>query len=505
MAHTDALPPGPDLAAGVALSDVPANGVLAGHVAGEAVLLTRLDDGFAAVSGSCTHYGAPLAQGLVVGEEIRCPWHHACFSLRSGAALKAPAFAALACWQVEVVGERVSVRAKTTPTRPPAPRPQRPRERIVIVGGGAAGFAAAERLRELGHAGSLTMLSADASAPYDRPNLSKDYLAGTAPEDWIPLQGDAFYAEHRIDLQLDCEVTRIDSAARELHVRNGARYAYDALLLATGAEPRRLDLPGLDGPRVFTLRTLADARAVIAASGEARRVVLIGAGFIGLEAAGALRARGLDVHVVAPGKVPMERVLGAELGGFLAALHAAQGVQFHLGATPVGFDGRSLALADGAAIPADLVLVGTGVTPRTALAAQAGLAIDDGILVDATLQASLPDHYAAGDVARYPLAGETTRVEHWVHAQRQGQVAAANLLGAGQRYAEVPFFWTHHQGVDLRYCGHAGRWDEVRIDGHLAARDFTARYFRGGRLVAAASVGRDLENLTIEAQLRNGI
>lgn len=505
MAHTDAPPPGPDFAAGVALTDVPATGVLAGHVAGEAVLLARLDGGFTAVSGSCTHYGAPLAEGLVVGEEIRCPWHHACFSLRSGAALRAPAFASLACWQVDVVGDRVFVRGKTTPPRPPAPRPRRPRERIVIVGGGAAGYAAAERLRELGHAGSLTMLSADTSAPYDRPNLSKDYLAGTAPEEWIPLQGDAFYAERAIDLRLDSEVVGIDVAARELRTRNGERHAYDALLFATGAEPRRLNLPGLDGPRVFTLRTLADARAVIAASTEARKVVLIGAGFIGLEAAGALRARGLEVHVVAPGKVPMERALGAELGGFIAALHAAQGVQFHMGATPTGFDGSTLTLDDGSAMAADLVVVGTGVTPRTALAAMAGLAIDDGILVDETLQTSAPDHYAAGDVARYPFAGDTARVEHWVHAQRQGQVAAANLLGAGQRYGEVPFFWTHHQGVDLRYCGHAGRWDDVLIDGDLTSRDFTARYFRGGRLVAAASVGRDRENLTIEAQLRGDI
>uniref|UniRef100_UPI00214722E8 NAD(P)/FAD-dependent oxidoreductase n=1 Tax=Tahibacter caeni TaxID=1453545 RepID=UPI00214722E8 len=229
---------------------------------------------------------------------------------------------------------------------------------------------------------------------------------------------------------------------------------------------------------------------------------LIGAGFIGLEAAGALRARGLAVHVVAPGAVPMERVLGAELGGFIAALHAAAGVRFHMNATPTGFDGDGLALADGRRIDADLVVVGTGVTPRTALAAQAGLAVGDGILVDATLQTSLPDHYAAGDVARYPLAGDTARVEHWVHAQRQGQVAAANLLGAGLEYTEVPFFWTHHHGVDLRYCGHAARWDEVRIDGDLPSHDFTARYFRGGRLVAAASVGRDRENLALESQLR---
>jgi NADPH-dependent 2,4-dienoyl-CoA reductase/sulfur reductase-like enzyme/nitrite reductase/ring-hydroxylating ferredoxin subunit len=503
MAHDDNPPPGPDFARGVALSSIPARGVLAGHVDDQAVLLARLDDGIHAVAGHCTHYGAPLSEGLVVDGEIRCPWHHACFSLRNGHALRAPAFAPLAKWRTEIVGDTVFVREPqpeaTAATPRAANRDTSPR-RIVIVGGGAAGYAAALRLRDLGYDGSLAMLSADDAPPCDRPNLSKDYLAGTAPEDWIPLQAPTFYADRGIDLRLGCKVASIDAQARQATTTAGDRFAYDALLLATGAEPRRLPTPGFDLPNVFTLRSLGDARAIIAAIANAKSVVFVGAGFIGLEAAAALRARGLAVHVVAPEAVPMERVLGRELGNLFAGLHRDNGVSLHLGTSVTGFDGTALTLDNGARLPADVLVVGTGVVPRTTLASAAGMRVDIGIVVDARLQASVPGHYAAGDVARYPHAGELVRVEHWVHAQRQGQAAAANMLGADRAFTDVPFFWTHQYDLELRYTGH-GAWDEVRIDGSLPDRDFTARYYRKGALVAAASAGRDRENLEIEAQL----
>ena len=502
MAQPDIPPTGPDLARGVPLARIPEGGMLAGHVDGAPVLLSRSADGIHAVGGSCSHYGAPLADGLAVDGEVHCPWHHACFSLRTGDALSAPAFAPLARWRTDVVGDTVFVRSRDPAAPGPPPRLSDGPGRIVIIGGGGAGFAAAERLRGLGFEGTLAMLSADAAPPCDRPNLSKDYLAGTAPEDWIPLQDPDFYARHRIDLHLGCEVTAIDPHARHVAIGTGERIAYDALLIATGAEPRRLPLPGFDRPNVFALRSLGDARAIVAACDGASSVAFVGAGFIGLEAAGALRARGLEVHVVAPEAAPMARTLGPDVGDFIVGLHRRQGVVFHLRATVTGFDGRALALADGARVPADLVVVGAGVTPRTRLAAAAGLEVGDGIVVDACLRTSAPGIHAAGDVARYPHDGERIRVEHWVHAQRQGQVAAANMLGGTQAFTEVPFFWTHHQGVDLRCTGVTAGWDVIRLDGAPARRDFTARYYRRDRLVAAASVGRDLENLAIEATLR---
>ncbi len=500
MTTSDALPPGPDFAKGVPLASVPASGVLAGHVDGSAVLLSRLHDGIFAVGGTCTHYGAPLAEGLIVDGEVHCPWHHACFSLRSGEALKAPAFAALKAWRVEVVDDRVFVRAELDVAKPPE-RPRVQPDRIVIVGGGAAGFAAAERLRGLGFSGSLSMLSADDAAPCDRPNLSKDYLAGTASEDWIPLQPAEFYRDLRIALRLGCEVAHIDTAQREVLARSGERFGYDALLIATGAEPVRLPLPGFASPNVFTLRSLADAQAIIHAAASAKSAVLIGAGFIGLEVADSLRQRGLDVHVIAREAVPMEKVLGREFGDFITALHREHGVTFHLQCSPKEFDGRMLRLDDGSTIAADMLIVGVGVRPRTELAAAAGLTVDNGVLVNAQLQTSVPGIYAAGDVARFPHGADRVRIEHWVHAERQGQCVAANMLGDQQAFGDVPFFWSHHYGLDIRYVGHAVGWDDVRIDGSLAARDCVARYFRDGTLLAAASIGRDRENLAIEAEL----
>ncbi|MUV13115.1 FAD-dependent oxidoreductase [Noviluteimonas gilva] len=500
MSHTDELPPGPDFALGVPLASVPAEGVLGGRVGKEAVLIARLDDGLHAVGATCTHYSGPLAEGLRVGDEIRCPWHHAFFSIRDGFARKSPAFGRLPTWRVDIEGDTVFVREQTH-AKPPTPQPRTRRERIVIIGGGAAGFAAAERLRDLGHTGALTMLSADADGPYDRPNLSKDYLVGNMPEDWIPLSSQAHYDRRKIDLRVGTKVVSIDPTAREVVLREGDRIGYDALLIATGAAPRPLRLPGFDLPNVFSLRSLTDARAIIAACANARSVAFVGAGFIGMEAAGALRERGLEVHVVAPDAVPMERALGADIGAWIQSLHAAKGVQFHLREKPASFDGKALVVESGTRIPCDALVVGVGVAPRTSLAEEAGLKVDDGIVVDAQLQTSLPDHFAAGDVARFPIGDQLARVEHWVHAERMGQAAAANILGAAAAFDDVPFFWTYHQGIDVRYCGYAGKWDRVEIDGALEAQDFTARYFREGVLVAAASVGRDLENLAIEASL----
>ena len=496
---------GPDLAQGVPTETQADGGMLAGHVGEDAVLLARRGDAFFAIGASCSHYHGPLAEGLMVGDTVRCPWHHACFSLRTGEALRAPALGPVACWATAVRDGKVFVREKAAAPKqaaaaaPAAGAPQR----IVIVGGGAAGFAAAEMLRRLRFQGSIVMLSEDDAPPVDRPNLSKDYLAGSAQEDWVPLRADDFYTEQGIALRLKTSVAGIDARARELALGDGNRLGYDRLLLATGAEPLRLTIPGMDLPHVHTLRSLADSRAIIAGAATAQRAVVMGASFIGLEVAASLRARGIEVHVVAPEQRPMERVLGPELGDFVRRLHEEHGVVFHLADTARAIEARRVTLNSGASIAADLVVVGVGVRPRLALAEQAGLAIDRGVTVDAYLQTSAPGIFAAGDIARWPdpHSGAAIRVEHWVVAQRQGQTAALNMLGAQEKFDAVPFFWSQHYDLPINYVGHAEAWDELAIDGDIAARDCAVRYKRNGRVLAIATIYRDAESLMAEVAM----
>jgi apoptosis-inducing factor 3 len=271
-------------------------------------------------------------------------------------------------------------------------------------------------------------------------------------------------------------------------------------LLATGASPIRLDAPGFDRSNVFVLRTLGDARAIIAAASRARRVAIVGASFIGLEAAASLKARGLDVEIVAPERVPLERIMGEAIGRFVQKLHEAKGVKFHLERTAIRFDGARLWLSDGGGIDADMVILGVGVRPNTELARGADLAVENGVLVDEFLCTSDPRIFAAGDIANYPdaLTGERVRVEHWVAAQRQGQTAALNMLGAREQFTAPPFFWSHHYEHSIRYVGHAKTWDRIEIEGAVERADFSARFIGDGRLLAAASLGRDRDNLQAE-------
>src|SRR5499433_2546947 len=442
MAAEQSKPKGPDLARGVPPGDVADGKMLQGHVGDEAVLLARRGMDFFAIGGTCSHYGGPLAEGLIVGDTVRCPWHHACFSLRTGEAVAAPAFNPMPCWRVEKRNGTVFVREKieAADARPAgkARGSSAKPERVVIVGGGAAGFAAAEMLRREGFAGSVTLLSADETAPYDRPNCSKDYLAGNAPEDWMPLRPPEFYKDQSIELELGSNVTGIDAKGRQVTLASGRSIPFDKLLLATGAEPVRLDIPGADQPHVHVLRSLADSRAIVARAKAARRAVVIGASFIGREVAAALRAREIEVHVVAPERRPLERVLGREFSDFIKEIHEEHGVVFHLEETAAAIDQRDVKLNGGRVLPADLVVVGIGVRPRIQLAERAGLKIDRGVVVNEYLQTSAPGIFAAGDIARWPnfYTGENLRIEHWVVAERQGQTVARNMLGHRQQYSD---------------------------------------------------------------------
>jgi len=496
MAEEQSPPAGPDLAQGVALSDFTGETLL-GHVGEQAVLLVRSGSEIFAIDAHCSHYHGPLAEGLVVGDSIRCPWHHACFDLRTGEATRAPALTPLAVWQVEHEGDRIFIRQKREQPKPRTRGPVDAPGKIVIVGGGAAGFAAAEMLRRQEFRGSIVMLSDDAAPPVDRPNLSKDYLAGSAPEDWLPLRADTYYTEAGIDLRLNSNVTSIDTRARNVIIAGGGTIAYDRLLLATGAEPVRLPIPGADQPHVHTLRSLADCRAIIASISGARRAIVIGASFIGLEAAAALRARDIEVHVVAPEQRPMERVLGPGMGDFVRALHVEHGVIFHLGDTVVAIDGKRATLKSGGVLEGDVVVVGVGVRPRLALAEHAGLKLDRGVAVNEFLETSIAGIYASGDIARWPdpHSRENIRVEHWVVAERQGQTAARNMLGQREIFDAVPFFWSQHYDVPINYVGHAEKWDKIDIDGDIAARDCLLKYKSNGRVLAVASIYRDLASL----------
>jgi NADPH-dependent 2,4-dienoyl-CoA reductase/sulfur reductase-like enzyme/nitrite reductase/ring-hydroxylating ferredoxin subunit len=499
MADQQASPAGPNLSKGVAPSDFEGN-LLLGHVGDDEVLLVRSGSEIFAIDAHCSHYHGPLADGVVDGGHIRCPWHHACFDLRTGEAARAPAFTALSVWKVEREGERIFVRQKLDQPKPSIRGVVDAPSRIVIVGGGAAGFAAAEMLRRQDYRGSIVMLSREKAAPVDRPNLSKDYLAGSAPEDWLPLRPDDFYRDAKIDLRLGVEVASIDTPARKVVLSGGEAIPYDRLLLATGAEPVRLPIPGADQPHVHLLRSLNDSRAIIASAKDARRAVVIGASFIGLEAAASLRARDIEVHVVGLEQRPMERVLGPEMGDFVRALHEEHGVIFHLGDTVNAIDGKRAMLKSGGVIEADVVVVGVGVRPRLALAEKAGLAIDRGVKVDAYLETSIPGIYAAGDIARWPdkHSGEAIRVEHWVVAERQGQTAARNMLGQREVFDAVPFFWSQHYDVPINYVGHAEKWDEIAIDGDIGAKDCLVRYKIAGRVLAVASIYRDIASLDAE-------
>jgi len=508
MGTAQTNPAGPDLTQGVPVDRLTDGRMLAGHVGEEPVLVVRRGDDLFAVGATCTHYGGPLTEGLVVGDTVRCPWHHACFNLKTGEALNAPAFSPLACWEVERRDDRIFVQHKKELLEPrrTAGAPAKSPAKIVIVGGGAAGFAAAEKLRRERYEGDLVMVSGEAAPPVDRPNLSKDYLAGKASEEWVPLRPDSFYAENGIDLRLGTHATGIDVSAREVVLEGGTRAAYDRLLLATGAEPVRLSVPGAELPHVRTLRSLADCRAIIERSASARRTVVLGASFIGLEVAAALRARDVEVHVVAPGKRPMERVLGPQMGDFVRALHEEHGVVFHLEETPTHINDKRVTLSGGGTLDADLVVVGVGVRPRVALAENASLALDRGVVVDDYLETSVSGIFAAGDIARWPdpHSGTRIRVEHWVVAERQGQAAALNMLGHRQKFAAVPFFWSQHYDVPINYVGHAETWDTLTIDGDIAAKDCLLRYGRNGRVLAVASIFRDVENLQAELAMERG-
>ena len=516
--HSDELT-GPDLAKGIKLTSVSPGELIGGHAFGEPVLLVHVEPNWFAVGGKCTHYAATLAEGVLVSETIRCPWHHACFDLRNGAASHAPALNDLPSYTVVVENDIVRVTGKREHTRLLAddirPRGSRAPEKVLldespivgpssvfIIGAGAAGIACAEMLRSEAYRGPITLADVDRDAPYDRPNLSKDYLAGIAPEEWLLLHPAGFFDDQKIRILSGVEAQKLDTVSKTVRLSDGSVHHYGALLIATGASPIRLDIKG--GERIQYLRTLADCRAIISNLGAARTAVVVGASFIGLEVAASLVTRGLEVHVVAPEALPLRNVLGTELGELIKSVHENRGVRFHLGRTAQALDDKAVLLDDGARLDADLVIAGIGVRPNLELAETAGIFLDNGIAVNEFLETSAKDVFAAGDVARWPDAYSDARlrVEHWVVAERQGQVVARNMLGHRERFDDIPFFWSaHYDKLSIHYTGHVEHWDETRIDGDVAKLDCAVSYVVNGKRRAMATINRDRQSLQTEVEM----
>jgi apoptosis-inducing factor 3 len=510
---------GPDFEKGVEISSIGPGQMAAGHAFGEPVLLAHVEPNWFAIGAHCTHYSAPLSEGVLVGETIRCPWHHACFELRNGAASHAPALNDLPVYNVtlennvvRVTGKRAAATRREGPHRPRSSRapekvtveasPMIGPGSVVIIGAGAAGNACAEMLRREGYRGPVMLIDPDPDAPYDRPNLSKDFLAGNAPVDWLPLHPRDFYETQGIELLTGVAVERIDVKARRLVLANGTQRSYGSLLIATGASPIRLNVAG--GDRISYLRTLGDCRSIIERASGAKTAVVIGASFIGLEVAASLVTRGLRVHVVAPEKLPLERTLGADLGALIQKVHEERGVKFHLGHTASAIEPTSVVLDDGERIDADIVVAGIGVRPNVQLAESAGLVMDSGIAVNEFLETSVSGVFAAGDVARWPDAYSDVRlrVEHWVVAERQGQVVARNMLGYRDRFDDIPFFWSaHYDKLSIHYTGHVDRWDSTRIEGDVMKMDCAVSYLVAGKRRAVATINRDKRSLETEVEM----
>ena len=502
MSESDRAEGKRDLTAGVPIEKLEEGVPTFGQVGDDAVYLVRVGDEVKAFGASCTHYGAPLSDGLLHAGILRCPWHHARFSVSGGDLLGGPALDPLPRFDVEVRDGSAFVGRRLEREQPAAPGSEADGpESVVIIGAGAAGIAAAETLRREGYRGPIALVDPDPDAPYDRPNLSKAYLSGEAPEEWLPLRDKEFLAANRIERVL-ARAVGIDRKNRTIELDSGKTLTYGAVLLAPGSSARTLELEGADLPHVHTLRSLEDCRAIIEAAEESSRAVVVGASFIGMEVAAALTERGLDVSVVAPDEVPFARTLGSALGGYLRAVHEEQGVDFHLGRTARTIEENGVVLDDGTRVDGDLVILGVGAVPELGLAEAAGLELDDGILVDDRLRSSDPDVFAAGDVARFPdpRSGDPIRIEHWVVAGRQGRTAARNILGHDEPFLDPPFFWTRQFGKSVAYVGHAIEWDRTEIDGDCRAESCAVAFLRGDRRMALGTLGHGERSLRAEVE-----
>jgi len=480
------------------------------------VLLVRSDNRIHAIAGKCPHYGALLQNGLLLDHVLTCPWHNARFDITSGKMKSPPAADDLALYEVKVEDGIVYVRkaAGVAPSEKDEDREKHARkgERIfLIVGAGAAGSSAAVTLRKEGFDGRVIMLTEEGEFPYDRPNLSKDYLTGEVKREWMILKPEEFYRDLEIEVLRNYKVIGVDVNERKITFAHETQMKYDRLLVATGGIPRTPPISGTEFDGFFLLRSFADAEDILSRLDRTKRVVIIGAGFIGLESASALRKRDIEVHLVAPELVPLERVFGAMIGNRIKAEHEKSGVYFHSGVTAEeikknGSTARIL-LSDQSGIEADMIIAGIGIVPAVGFLEESGLVETGAIPVNEFLQTENENVFAAGDVAVVPdsITGEKRRIEHWVEALRQGQHVARSMLGKKSDYSEVPFFWTHQYEMEIRYVGYVKSPDMIKFRGDAAGESFVAGFYEKGRLKAAAGLGREKEIILLGEILKAGI
>ncbi len=467
------------------------------------VLLARANDEFFAVGASCTHYGAPLEEGVLQDHTVICPLHHACFNIKNGDLLEPPAMDALPKYDVKIEGEAVLI---NIPEEVPFSRTpdmvkkdtESDNRTFIILGAGAAAYFAAQSMRENGYKGNIIMITKENRNPYDRPNLSKDYLAGGAEPEWMPLRPDEFFDEYGIEIKHGMHIKSVNIEERTILSDDGENIKYDKLLIATGGVPRKLDIPGSGLKNIFYLRSFDDADKIIEAVNSSKKAVVIGAGFIAMEAAHSLTERGIKVTVVAPEEVPFEKNFGKEIGNLFKKEHEKKGVSLKLKTAVKEFKGNgkieSVVLETGEEIKTDFVVAGIGINPATEFLTGTDLREDGSLKTDSYLMVK-EDVYAAGDIASFPdfRTGEHIRVEHWRLAQQLGRTAGANMAGKKTEYKGVPFFWTSQAGIKLRYAGYVRDWDEIIIDGNLTHKNFVAYYIKNNAVMAAAGINRDKE------------
>lgn len=476
------------------------------------ILLRKIDGQYYAGVGKCPHYGAALDMGAMSRERIVCPWHHAAFDAKTGELREPPAIDSLPQYEVKIDGDNVIVLLPDSLPQVKKPAvtqhdPAADDRTFVILGAGAAGNAAAETLRHDGFSGRVVMVTKEDKMPYDRPDLTKLFLRGDSDADAVTLRDREFYEERNIELVTGKRARGVDTERNRVSFDDGDTMDYDALLLALGGHPRKPDVPGADHDSVFTIRSLEDAGNLVEAAGKAKRAVVVGASFIGLETASSLRKQDIPVTVVAPEETPLERIIGPEIGKLLRRKHEEQGTVFQLGNTVSRIEGdgkvERVVTNDGQSIESDLVVFGVGVDPASDALQGVKFESDGSIEVDSHFRAG-DGLYAVGDIASFPdwRTGNQTRIEHWRTAEQHGRIAAHNMAGKETQYRSVPYFWTMQAGMQLRYVGHADEWDDIFVDGNIDEAEFIAYYVKNDRVLAAAGVGRDTDMAALEELMR---